>query len=130
MLNEDLNMKIQSLNKKQRKTFDAILQWTREFVKNKSATVSIDLLNVFIAGKGGCGKSHLRKTIVFSLTKTLSYHATESSKQNVLLLAQTGVAAINIHSALKIPVGRFGKMYHNLVTNCDHHCEINYQSFK
>ena len=52
-------MKIQSLNKKQRKTFDAIHQWTREFVKNKSATVSIDLLNVFIAGKGGCGKSHI-----------------------------------------------------------------------
>ena len=33
----------------------------------------------------------------------------------------------SIHSALKIPVGRFGKnLYHNLVvTNCGHHYEIN-----
>ena len=46
------------------------------------------------------------------VAKTLSYTA-ESSKQKVLLLAPTGIAARNIngttiHSALKIPVGRFG----------------------
>ena len=86
-----------------------------EFVKNKSAKVptNIDPLHIFITGKGGCGKSNLLKTIFFSLTKTLSYHTAES-KQKVLLLAPTGVAAININgttinSALKIPVGRFEK---------------------
>ena len=44
----------------------------------------------------------------------MSYHAAESSKPKVLLLAPTAVAAINldgttIHSGLKIAVGRFGK---------------------
>ena len=33
MLDEDLNLKIQSLNKKQRKTCDVIHQWAREYVK-------------------------------------------------------------------------------------------------
>ena len=67
MLDEDLNLKIQSLNKKQRKIFDVIHQWAREFVKNKSAKVptKIDPLHIFITGKGGCGKSHLLKTVFF-----------------------------------------------------------------
>ena len=92
------------------------------FLKNKSEKLptKIDPLHIFINGKGGCGKSHLLKTLFISLTKTLSYHTEESSKQKVLLLAQTGVAAINIngttiHSALKIPVGRFGKNVPQLI---------------
>ena len=67
MLDEDLNQKIQSLNNKQRKAFDVIHQWSREFVKNKSAKVptKIDPLHIFITGTGGCGTSHLLKTIFF-----------------------------------------------------------------
>ena len=64
MIDENLNQKIQSLNNKQH---DVIRQWAREFVKNKSAKVptKIDPLKSFITGKGGCGKSHLLKTIFF-----------------------------------------------------------------
>ena len=39
MLDEDLNQKIQSLNNKQRKTFDVIHQWAREFVKKYLLTL-------------------------------------------------------------------------------------------
>ena len=67
MLDDDLNQKIQSLNNKQH---DVIHQWARELVKNKSAKIptKIDTLHIFITGKGGCGKSHLLKTIFFPLT--------------------------------------------------------------
>ena len=70
LLDEDLNLKLKSLslNKEQRKTFDVIHQcWAREFVKNKTAKLptKIDPLHIFITGKGGCGKSHLLKTLFF-----------------------------------------------------------------
>ena len=76
--------------------------------------VDIKPLYVFITGNGGCGKSHLIRTIYHSLTKTLSNQAMSSDKPKVLLLAPTGVAAINIdgttiHTGLGIPVGYFGK---------------------
>ena len=56
----------------------------------------------------------LIRTIYHSLTKTLSNRAMSSDKPKVLLLAPTGVAAINIdgttiHTGLGIPVGYFGK---------------------
>ena len=69
---------------------------------------------MFITGNGGCGKSHLIRTIYHSLTKTLSNRTMSPDKPMVLLLAPTGVAAINIdgtiiHTGLGIPVGYFGK---------------------
>ena len=72
----DLNLRIQSLNKKQRDTFELVHKWARESVKKKSSKCPIKIypLHLFITGKGGCGKSHLLKTIYHSLTKTLSYH--------------------------------------------------------
>ena len=71
-------------------------------------------LHLFVTGGAGVGKSHLIKTIYQSLTKTLAYRSTDSSKKQVMLIAPTGVAAVNIqgstiHSELGIPVGRYGK---------------------
>ena len=56
-------------------------------------------LYLFITGNGGCGKSHL--------AKPLSYHSGEPETPKVLLLAPTGVAAVNvsgntIHSGIGI----------------------------
>ena len=67
---------------------------------------------MFITGSGGCGKSHLIKTLYHSLTKTLC--SKNSDKPKVLLLAPTDVVAINIegmtiHSGLGIPIGHHGK---------------------
>ena len=113
---DELNAKIRSLNQKQRECFDIVYNWAKNFVKHLS-TVSQDIvqpLHIFITGGAGTGKSHLIKTIYHSLTKTLSYRAMSLDKPKVLLVAPTGVAAVNIdgttiHAALGLPVGHFGK---------------------
>ncbi|XP_057297639.1 uncharacterized protein LOC130628671 [Hydractinia symbiolongicarpus] len=50
----------------------------------------------------------------FTITRTISYRGKDPEKPRVLLLAPTGIAAINIngntiHSGLKIPINVFGK---------------------
>lgn len=67
------------------------------------------ILSRSTTGNGGCGKSYLVKTIYHSLRKLLYYGAHTLDRERVLLLAPTGIAAINIsgntiHSALKIPI--------------------------
>ena len=69
---------------------------------------NISQLNLFLTGGGGCGKSHLIKTIFQAVSKVLLYHGTNPEKPRVLLLAPTGVASINIngttlHSAFGLP---------------------------
>ena len=72
-------------------------------------------MHIFLTGSAGCGKSHLLTTIRHFLIKTLSYRAGTCDKDRVIVLAPTGVAAVNvdgstIHSALGIcPERNFGK---------------------
>ena len=113
---DEINMMIRSLNSKQREIFDVVMNWARNHVKHLSCAQKkqIDPLHLFITGDGGCGKSHLAKTVFQALSKILSYHAGDPEKAKVLMLAPTGVAAVNvagatIHSALGIPVGNFCK---------------------
>ena len=70
-------------------------------------------LHIFLTGNAGCGKSFLVRVIYQSLIETLSYGSTLVDKPKALLMARTGVAAINIdgrtiHTAFNIPVGHFG----------------------
>ena len=113
---EELNAKIRTLNLKQREYFQIVYNWSKRFVKNLSSVsqIRIEPLHIFITGGAGTGKSHLIRTIYHSLTKTLSYRATTLDKPKVLLVAPTGVAAVNIdgttiHSALGLPVGHLKK---------------------
>ena len=67
---------------------------------------------MFLAGNAGCENSFLMTVIYQSLIKTLSYGSTLVDKPKALLMAPTGVAAINIdgtaiHTAFNIPVGHF-----------------------
>ncbi|XP_057304469.1 ATP-dependent DNA helicase PIF5-like [Hydractinia symbiolongicarpus] len=76
--------------------------------------VEVTPLYIFLTGAGGCGKSHLIKTIYQAMSKVLSYKSKNLNKPKVFLVAPTGVAAINIngttiHTAFGIPVGHFGK---------------------
>ena len=97
MSDYDINENIRSLNYKQRVVYNVINKLAREHTKNRSSLMPsvIKPLYMFIAGNGGCVKSLLAKTVYHSLTKTLSYHDGEPEKPKVLVLAPTGVAAVN-----------------------------------
>ena len=74
----------------------------------------LEALHIFLASNAGCGKSFLMKVLYQSLTKILSYGNVSLDKPNILLMAPTGVAAINIdgatiHTALNIPINQFRK---------------------
>ena len=110
----EINYKIRSLNTNQREIFEVINKWARDYVKHSSCLLhkSISPLHLFITGSEGCGKYHLIKTVYnLLLSKTLT--SKSSDKPRVLLLAQTGVAAVDIdgmtiHSGLGIPISHHG----------------------
>ena len=63
---------------------------------------------LFITGEADVGKSPLKKTICMFLAKTFNLYSGSPDKPKVLILAPTGVAAINIdgttiNSGLSIP---------------------------
>ena len=113
---DEINENICSLNTKQRMIYELVNKWAIDHTKNLRTLCpsTVKPIYLFITGNGGCGKSHLAKTLFHFLTKTLAYHSGEPVKPRVLVLAPTGVAAINVngntmHSVLGIPVGNFRK---------------------
>jgi len=95
---DDINSSIRSLNLKQRFVFNIIHGWSRRYIKNMNSVlpVVVEPLHIFLTGNAGCGKSFLTKVVYQALTKTLSYRNSSLEKPKVLLVAPTGVAAINI----------------------------------
>ena len=124
MSDDEINSNIRSLNVNQRMIFEVINKWSRDHTKNLGSLCPtvVQPTYLFVTGDGGCGKSHLAKTVYQALTKTLSYRAGEPDKPRVLVLAPTGVAAVNVsgntlHSGLGIPVGIFQKIFRDLMIN-------------
>ena len=79
----------------QRLVFDYIYHWARNVVKDRFSIVpnEVQSLNLFLTGRGGCGKSHLIKTVYQSVSKLLLYHGESPDKPRVLLLVPTGVSS-------------------------------------
>ena len=94
---EDINSSIRSLNTGQREIFESVNHWARTKLKSLNSTCvnKVEPLRLFLTGKGGCGKSYVVRTVYNHLTKLFSYRTTKEEK--VLLLAPTGIAAVNIN---------------------------------
>ena len=95
----EINSEIRSLKFKQRQIFGFIFNWARLQVKVKSRIISnqSESFHLFLPGCGGCGKSHLMKTIYHAMNNVLLYRNGDPGKPRILLLAPTGVAAITIN---------------------------------
>jgi hypothetical protein len=57
----------------------------------------VEPIHVFVTGGGGAGKLHLIKAIYHTVTKTFRHAPLNPELPSVLLMAPTGVAAININ---------------------------------
>ena len=109
-ISDELHQCVRSLNSKQRNAFDIVLSWCRNKMKNTNNVKPQEVkeIFIFITGGAGAGKSHLIKTIYHAVTKTLTHAPMNPELLSVLLMAPTGVVAININGttinpALGIP---------------------------
>ena len=93
-----------------------VLQWSRAKMKaltSKTPNIFyVDPIHIFVTGGAGAGKSHLINAIYQTATKTFRHGPQDPNQPSVLLLAPTGVAAINIagntiNSGLAIPKDNF-----------------------
>ncbi|XP_066927184.1 uncharacterized protein [Clytia hemisphaerica] len=108
----ELSRRIRSLNEKQREMFDYIVKWSKKTSQNlrTSTATKPDPFYIFLTGSAGCGKSYTLNTIKYYLQKALSYGSRDASKERLLTMAPTGVAAVNvagstINSVFSLPPG-------------------------
>ena len=109
---DELNTRIRSLNEKQRELFDYIVRWSKKSSQNLRTNCAEKPapFYIFLTGSAGCGKSYTLNTIRFYLQKALSYGAKNASKERLITMAPTGVAAVNvagstINSIFSMPPG-------------------------
>ena len=93
-----LHESIRSLNSNQRHAYNTVLTWcrTKLMLNNSNQTNEIEPLYLFITGGGGTGKSHVIRVIYHTVVKTFRHGLTNPEMIPVLMMAPTGVAAVNI----------------------------------
>ena len=129
---DDLRATVRSLNMRQRYAFEIILKWCRDKVKNMSSLQPFPVNPVykFISGGTEAGKSHLIKSLYQTALKTFRYGPCDPELPDLLKIAPTGVAAININglvikSALEIPQNVMVSILHFCHVKTYLHCGIN-----
>ena len=97
---DELCKSVRSLDQKQRFAYDIVLSWCRRLIKNMNSLkpVEVEPIYLFLSGGGGAGagKSHLIKTMYHTAVKTFRHPPLNPELPTVLMIAPTGVAAINI----------------------------------
>ena len=85
------------MNNKQHYANDVVLSWCRNRMANLNTLEpsKVDPIHVFVTG--GAGKSYLIKPIYHTVTNTFRHAPMNPELPSVLLMAPTGVAAININ---------------------------------
>ena len=108
LTDNELSEKVRSLNVKQRQVFHFIYNWAKSCISKCANGKQVPVpFHIFLSVGGGCGKSHLIKIIYHSVNKVFLHQSENPEKPRVLVLAPTGVAAINIngttiHSGLMV----------------------------
>ena len=93
-----LHQSIRSLNSNQRHAFNTVLTWCRSKMMqmNNNQSSEIEPLYLFLTGGGGTGKSHLIRAIYHTALKTFKHGPSNPEMPTLLMMAPTGVAAVNI----------------------------------
>ena len=96
------------LNDQQKIFFDWVHSWCRQQVQSKKSGKLVKPFHKFLTGGAGTGKSHLVRTIVDMAQRELCALSESPDQLTVLVMAPTGIAALNIdgmtiHHALSIP---------------------------
>ena len=119
---EEISKRVQSLNTQQREVFELVHSAAKRHLKNLNCMKprKLTCLNLFLTGFAGTGKSFVVRLLFDHLTKLFSFK--NPAREKVILLAPTGIAAINIggttfYSALAIPPKVNGKLLTQLSSN-------------
>ena len=97
---DSLRESVRSLNNRQRHAFNIVLTWrrTKMIQNNSNQTNEIEPLHLFLSGGGGTGKSHLIRVIYHTVGKIFRHGPSNPEMPIVLMMAPTGVVAVNIDS--------------------------------
>ena len=93
-----LHESIRSLNSNLRHAFNTVLTRcrTKMMQMNSNQSTEIEPLYLFLTGGGSTGKSHLIRAIYHTALKTFKHGPSNPEMPTLLMMAPTGVAAVNI----------------------------------